>query len=182
MTDAITNLRLHALAVTHKTVWTFVEVETSEGLVGTGEATLSGQEDALSACFERWRPELLGRPASVASLSGSWPKPDDLAQTAVAYALDQALWDIDGQRAGKSVAALLTTEGFRDILEIGRHFRPDMYDWQQDRPVPVIPRERRFCVAERVASDGRVLKEPVPEDVDRLIEGLTSVQEIFGPA
>ena len=28
--------------------------------------------------------------------------------------------------------ALLTTEGFRDVLEIGRHFRPDMYDLQQD--------------------------------------------------
>ncbi len=119
MTDAITTLRLHALAVTHKTVWTFVEVETSEGLVGTGEATLSGQEDALSACFEGWRPELLGRSASVASLSASWRGSNDLVQTAVACALDQALWDIEGQRAGKSVAALLTTEPLSEIPVYG---------------------------------------------------------------
>lgn len=68
--------------------------------------------------------------------------------------------------------ALLTTEGFRDVLEIGRHFRPDMYDWQQDRPEPVVPRERRFCVAERVATDGSVLKEPDIEDVDRLVDAI----------
>jgi galactonate dehydratase len=104
-TDAITNLRLHALAVTHKT----------EGLVGTGEATLGGQEDALSACFESWRPALLGRPASVASLLAAWRGSGDLARTAVACALDQALWDIEGQRAGKSVAALLTAEPLSEI-------------------------------------------------------------------
>jgi galactonate dehydratase len=115
MTDAIANLHLHALAVTHKTVWTFVEVETSEGLVGTGEATLGGQEDALSACFESWRPALLGRPASVASLPAAWRESGDLARTAVACALDQALWDIEGQRAGKSVAALLTAEPLSEI-------------------------------------------------------------------
>lgn len=56
--------------------------------------------------------------------------------------------------------ALLTTAGFRDILEIGRHFRPDMYDLQQDRATPVVPRERRFGVEERTGADGVVLREP----------------------
>jgi galactonate dehydratase len=115
MTDPITHLRLHAFVVTEKTVWTFVEVETAEGLVGTGEATLGGRKDALSACFERRRPGLLGRPASVASLPASWRESGDLASTAVACALDQALWDIAGQRAGKSVAALLTSEPLSQI-------------------------------------------------------------------
>jgi N-methylhydantoinase A len=69
-------------------------------------------------------------------------------------------------------AALLTTEGFRDVLEIGRHFRPDMYDWLQDRPEPVIPRERRFCVAERVATDGCVLKEPEPAEIDNMVAAI----------
>ena len=56
--------------------------------------------------------------------------------------------------------ALVTTGGFRDLLEIGRHFRPDMYDLQQDKPVPVVPRERCFTIPERTAADGTVLLEP----------------------
>jgi N-methylhydantoinase A len=56
--------------------------------------------------------------------------------------------------------ALLTTEGFRDVLEIGRRFRPDMYDLQQDKPAPIVPRERRFCLAERSAADGEILLAP----------------------
>jgi N-methylhydantoinase A len=66
--------------------------------------------------------------------------------------------------------ALLTTEGFRDVLEIGRHFRPDMYDLLQDKPLPVVPRERRFGVAERVTADGEVLKQPDSDAVRGLLE------------
>ena len=69
-------------------------------------------------------------------------------------------------------AALLTTEGFRDVLEIGRHFRPDMYDLLQDKPLPVIPRERRFCVAERTAADGEVLKEVDHDAVQGLFDAI----------
>lgn len=64
--------------------------------------------------------------------------------------------------------ALLTTEGFRDVLEIGRHFRPDMYDLMQDKPEPVVPRERRYCVAERTDAAGEVLREPDREEVSEL--------------
>ncbi len=64
--------------------------------------------------------------------------------------------------------ALLTTEGFRDVLEIGRHFRPDMYDLQQDKAEPVVPRERRLGVAERVSAAGEVLREPDQEAVAAL--------------
>ncbi len=53
--------------------------------------------------------------------------------------------------------ALVTTEGFRDVLEIGRHLRPDMYDLFQDKPVPIVPRDLRFEVRERMTSDGTVL-------------------------
>ncbi len=66
--------------------------------------------------------------------------------------------------------ALITTEGFRDVLEIGRHFRPDMYDLQQDKTPPLVPRERRFCVAERMASDGEVLTVPERDHVRQLVE------------
>lgn len=65
--------------------------------------------------------------------------------------------------------ALVTTGGFRDLLEIGRHFRPDMYDLQQDKPLPVVPRERCFTIPERTAADGAVLLEPSQKDMDRLV-------------
>ena len=49
------------------------------------------------------------------------------------------------RKVGK--VAIVTTEGFRDLLEIGRQTRPRMYDEHVDRPAPLVPRHRRFEVA-----------------------------------
>lgn len=54
--------------------------------------------------------------------------------------------------------ALITTEGFRDTLEIGREGRYDMYDLFIDPPAPLVPRHLRREVPERVLADGRVLR------------------------
>ena len=69
-------------------------------------------------------------------------------------------------------SALVTTAGFRDVLEIGRHFRPDMYDLMQDKPLPVVPRERRYGIGERTAATGEVLAEPDRSEGDTLIEAI----------
>jgi N-methylhydantoinase A len=50
--------------------------------------------------------------------------------------------------------ALVTTEGFRDVIEIGRQNRPALYDLTRDRPAPLVPRELRFTVRERMGRDG----------------------------
>ena len=68
--------------------------------------------------------------------------------------------------------ALLTTDGYRDILEIGRHFRPDMYDLLQDKPLPVVPRERRLCVTERTTADGEIVVEPDHAATHRVFEAV----------
>ena len=52
--------------------------------------------------------------------------------------------------------ALVTTEGFRDVLEIARQNRPSLYDLAADRPPPLVPRELRFTVAERVGPEGEI--------------------------
>src|SRR5580704_2924725 len=52
---------------------------------------------------------------------------------------------------------LITTEGFRDLLEIGRQQRPLVFDPFTPKPSPLIPREHRFGVRERVTFDGSVL-------------------------
>jgi N-methylhydantoinase A len=55
--------------------------------------------------------------------------------------------------------ALVTTEGFRDALEIGRQDRPDIYDFQAEKAEPIVPRNRRFTVPERLDERGGVLRE-----------------------
>ncbi len=62
---------------------------------------------------------------------------------------------------------LITTKGFRDLLELGRGRRPDMYDPQADKPLPLVPRHLRLEVSERLRHDGTVLV-PLDEDEARL--------------
>jgi N-methylhydantoinase A len=54
--------------------------------------------------------------------------------------------------------ALLTTEGFRDVLETGYEKRFDQFDVQIERPPELVPRPLRYGVRERVAADGAVLR------------------------
>lgn len=54
--------------------------------------------------------------------------------------------------------ALVTTKGFRDVLEIGRQNRQEVYNLFFERPRQLVPRRWRFEVDERVDSEGRVLK------------------------
>jgi N-methylhydantoinase A len=51
---------------------------------------------------------------------------------------------------------LITTRGFRDVLEIGRQTRPHLYDYDVVRPTALVPRELRIEIDERVMSDGGV--------------------------
>ncbi|QLG27780.1 hydantoinase/oxoprolinase family protein [Halorarum halophilum] len=62
--------------------------------------------------------------------------------------------------------ALLTTAGFRDALEIGRQNRPDIYDFAAEKQTPVVERDRRYGVPERVDERGEVLT-PLDEDAVR---------------
>ncbi|TWH19792.1 hydantoinase/oxoprolinase family protein [Prauserella rugosa] len=57
---------------------------------------------------------------------------------------------------GGARTGLLTTEGFRDLLELGRGRRPSMYDLQADKPTALVDRDRRLEVSERVRHDGRI--------------------------
>jgi len=63
--------------------------------------------------------------------------------------------------------ALVTTAGFRDVLEIGRGNRPDLYNLRTRTPVPFVPRHLRFEVSERMSAKGQVLQALDEEDVAR---------------
>jgi len=76
--------------------------------------------------------------------------------------------------------ALITTKGFRDVLEIGRQRRPELYNLFFQRPKPLIPRRYRYEIHERVGADGRELVPVSREDLERVVgeirrEGVRSV-------
>ena len=74
-----------------------------------------------------------------------------------------ALLERDGART-----ALLTTEGFADVLAIGRQNRPELYQLSMTRPAPLVPAERRYEVPERLDAEGSVLT-PLDEAAVRRI-------------
>jgi len=74
---------------------------------------------------------------------------------------DNTLIEMNG-----AVTGLLTTEGFRDELELRRGFKEDIWDVRLKPPIPIIPRRRRLGVPERVTFDGTVHK-PLDEEAAR---------------
>ncbi len=68
--------------------------------------------------------------------------------------------------------ALITTEGFRDVLTSGKEQRYDMYDLFLEMPEPLVPRRRRYGIAERVLADGTVERAVDADQVRALVPEL----------
>lgn len=122
---------------------TFLKVPTSTGRLAEGVAT--GLDQVLAR---------LGR--SAGDVKGL------LHATTIAT---NAILERKGSRTG-----LLTTEGFRDILLIGRQKRYNTYDLYLDKPEPLTRRRHIAEVSERVSYEGEVLKPLDLESVDRCVE------------
>jgi N-methylhydantoinase A len=75
------------------------------------------------------------------------------------------------QRQGGRVA-LVTTAGFEDVLEIGRQARTRLYDLMFEKAEPLVPRNRRFGMAERLDSDGRALRSPSSAEIARIVRAV----------
>lgn len=81
------------------------------------------------------------------------------------------------QRKGARVA-VVTTSGFRDLLEIGRQTRPLIYDMQADAPPALAGRRLRFEIDERIGPEGQVIR-PLTEDaIAALVDRLRAEPEI----
>ncbi len=78
-----------------------------------------------------------------------------------------AIIERKGARTG-----LLTTSGFRDVLELGREVRYAAYDPHAPVPEPLVPRERRLEVRERVRADGSVMQPLEPQSVSSTLARL----------
>ena len=71
-----------------------------------------------------------------------------------------------------AATGLLTTRGFRDVLEIGRIRTPDLFDLTWDKPVPLVERRRRLEVDERMGADGSVVRPLDPDSVHAAVDRL----------
>lgn len=68
--------------------------------------------------------------------------------------------------------ALITTKGFRDVIEIGRQERGELYNLKVRRPEPLVPRALRAEVTERISSEGRALVALSEKEVDQVLSSL----------
>ena len=66
--------------------------------------------------------------------------------------------------------ALIVTSGFRDVLQVGRQDRPDLYNFRIRRPDPLVPRHFRFEVRERVLYTGDILEKLHEDDVHSIAD------------
>jgi N-methylhydantoinase A len=73
-------------------------------------------------------------------------------------------------------AALVTTRGFRDVLELRRSARADLYDLFQDGPAVLIPRRRRFEISERVGADGTVVAPLAEAEIGPLLVAIAAAK------
>jgi N-methylhydantoinase A len=83
-----------------------------------------------------------------------------------------------------AATALVTTCGFRDVLEIGRLRHPALYDYFWVKPKPLAPRQFRFELAERTAPDGTIERQPSRKEIRQLADrvhelGLQSLAVCF---
>ena len=78
------------------------------------------------------------------------------------------------ERKGAKVA-LLTTEGHRDVIEMREGLKPDRYDLRSPPPEPLVPRELRFGVRERLKASGEVL---IPLDERSLDEAIAGIRKL----
>ena len=73
------------------------------------------------------------------------------------------------ERKGARIV-LITTEGFEDVIEIGRQARPDLYNLMVTRPAPLVPRELRHGVSERIGPDGSVINALEPDSLAAIVK------------
>jgi len=78
-----------------------------------------------------------------------------------------ALLEHKGARTG-----FIATRGFRDLLELRRSSRPDLYDLFQDAPGVLVPRRHRFEITERIDAQGQVVTPLAEHEIPALVEAI----------
>lgn len=78
--------------------------------------------------------------------------------------------------------ALVTTEGFEDVIEIGRQARPEIYNLMVTRPAPIVSRKLRFGIVERTGPDGSIItpldESDLKETINRILKTEPGIESI----
>ncbi len=75
------------------------------------------------------------------------------------------------ERKGPKIA-LITTKNFEDVIEIGRQKRPKLYDLEVKRPVPLVTKEMRIGVNERIGAHGEIIEKLTDEEINNIIKNV----------
>ena len=103
-----------------------------------------------------------------AALAGNGLRAGDIGLVAHATTVvTNAVLERKGARA-----ATVSTRGFRDVLELRRSARADLYDLFQDPPHVLVPRRRRLEITERIGADGAVVTPLAEDEIPALIDAL----------
>ena len=138
----------------------FVLVDETRDLIFTGKQLTSPSDPGIAICEG---VERIAREANVAlaAIDGVVHGTTLVANTII-------------ERTGARVG-LITTRGFRDVLEVGNEMRYDLYDLFLEKAEPLAPRDRRLTVDERIDSEGSVVR-PMDEaelrEVARALVGM----------
>jgi galactonate dehydratase len=115
MAQTIQAIELWPIRVSHQTCWSFVRLVSSEGLVGLGEATLNGREDAMAAALRAIAPQFLGRRTDNHDASGLLGADSALPLAAIVSAIAQAQADLAAQANGLRLCDLFGAAKRSDI-------------------------------------------------------------------
>jgi len=77
-----------------------------------------------------------------------------------------------------AATGMLVTKGFRDVLDIALERRYDLYDLRLKLPDPIVPRDKRIEIDERLSEDGLVMRAPDFDEVERAVRFLIKEQNI----
>ena len=137
----------------------FVLVDEARDLIFTGKQLTTSSDPGIAICEG---VERIAREANVAlsAIDGVVHGTTLVANTII-------------ERTGARVG-LITTRGFRDVLEVGSEMRYDLYDLFLEKAEPLAPRDRRLTVDERIDSEARVIR---PMDETELREAARALVE-----
>lgn len=162
--------------------WLFVRVETSEGIVGWGEASLEGYADVVRAAVEQFADYLVGRDPGL--IEDHWQvltksqfyRGGAVLASAVA-GVDQALWDIKGKRLGVPV---------HDLLGGAVRDRIRAYGWVGgDDPSEVADQISAQLevglTAVKMNASGRMSRNGSTAEIDGVLSRVASARDVLGP-
>ena len=115
----------------------------------------------------RFRPGRARRPAPGPARQRASTQPQVALLAHATTVVTNALLENKGARTG-----FVATRGFRDLLELRRSSRPDLYDLFQDAPGVLVPRRHRFEITERIDAQGQVVTPLAEDELPALIEAI----------